>query len=276
LNKKKLTVRIGDFLSGKGFYIVLLVCIAIIGASAWVLFLADRPDEEAITPAIATTEDETFGISSPIPTVTATPAPAAKTTPPVSKTTPKPTPEVSNTPALAVTQAPTPAETAAPTPAATETPASTETEHSGEQVAATINDLTFIAPIVGTETKYYSDTELQKSATMGDWRAHLGIDYEAAIGTAVQTVAEGKVTEVRHDDLLGVTVTIDHGFGLTSVYANLADNPPVEVGQNIPLGAAVGEIGNTAISESADAPHLHFEMRRDGVRIDPHEYLPST
>ena len=102
-------------------------------------------------------------------------------------------------------------------------------------------------------------------ATMGDWRTHDGLDIAAC--------AKGTVTDVSTDDMMGVTVTVDHGKGMESVYSNLAESVNVQPGTEVEAGTVIGTVGTTAVSESADASHLHFSMREYGVAIDPLNYL---
>ena len=70
-----------------------------------------------------------------------------------------------------------------------------------------------------------------------------------------------------------VTVTVDHGKGMESVYSNLAESVNVQPGTEVEAGTVIGTVGTTAVSESADASHLHFSMREYGVAIDPLNYL---
>ena len=85
----------------------------------------------------------------------------------------------------------------------------------------------------------------------------------------------GTVIDVFDDDLMGTTVTIVHGDGLESVYANLAATPAVEAGDQVQAGQVIGATGTTAAAESAQAPHLHLELRKDGESVDPLNYLPE-
>ena len=73
--------------------------------------------------------------------------------------------------------------------------------------------------------------------------------------------------------MMGVTVTVDHGNGIQSVYANLADSLNVQEGTEVEAGTVIGAVGTTAISESAGPAHLHFGMVEYGVNIDPLHYL---
>lgn len=110
---------------------------------------------------------------------------------------------------------------------------------------------------------------------MADWRTHPGLDVDADVGTEMMAVTAGTVSNITQDPLMGTTVIIDHSSGLQSVYSNLAESPTVAVGDQVNPGVVIGTVGNTAIAESANAPHLHFEMLQDGVVVDPVQFLPS-
>ena len=83
------------------------------------------------------------------------------------------------------------------------------------------------------------------------------------------------LTAVLQDAMMGTTVVVEHGGGLTSTYSNLASVPTVAVGDTVGAGSVLGSVGGTAIAESALASHLHFSMSLDGSTVDPLEYLPN-
>ena len=87
-------------------------------------------------------------------------------------------------------------------------------------------------------------------------------------------MASGKVTEVYRDDLFGTTVVIAHSGGLTSQYSNLAATPTVAAGDSVTVGQVIGAVGDTALCETGEVCHLHFAMTKDGVSVDPDDYLP--
>ncbi len=111
--------------------------------------------------------------------------------------------------------------------------------------------------------------------TMGDWRTHSGVDIAASVGTNVLAISAGTVQGVYDDDLMGTCVVVDHGDGLTSTYCNLSAKPTVSEGDTVSTGTVLGVVGETAIAESSRPSHLHLEMAQDGKAVDPVSYLPQ-
>ena len=66
-----------------------------------------------------------------------------------------------------------------------------------------------------------------------------------------------------------------HGDGSSSRYANLADTVPVNVGDWLECGAAIGTVGTSALCEIGQGAHLHFALYVNGQSVDPLEYLPA-
>lgn len=102
---------------------------------------------------------------------------------------------------------------------------------------------------------------------------HYGIDIAAPLDTQVKAVADGTVTKVYTDDKYGITVEINHGDGLTSLYGNLSTDSMTEVSDVVTKGQVISGVGDTSLFESLDEAHLHFEMRKDGVPVDPKAYI---
>jgi murein DD-endopeptidase MepM/ murein hydrolase activator NlpD len=249
-DKKAWTRRLGDFLAGKGFYVVLFICTVVIGVSAWILLFTGNkitnPDSDSIaSPAMSSQEVMVPSIDTAVDTGTLGQKP-----------------EVSAKPS----------DTAKPSPSPSTKPAG---GGEGESAEAMAKQPTFAWPIVGDIAVVYSVEELIYNETMGDWRTHDGIDVAGMIGAKVLAAADGKVVDVVTDDLLGTTVVIDHGNGLKSIYANLAKTPVVKKGDKVALGAVIGAIGDTAIGETSVASHLHFAMTKDNLPVDPSKYLPK-
>jgi murein DD-endopeptidase MepM/ murein hydrolase activator NlpD len=115
----------------------------------------------------------------------------------------------------------------------------------------------------------YSDNKLVYDTTMDDWRVHDFINIASNLGTPVKACADGIVSDVKVDDMLGQEVIIQHGGGITSIYANLTSGVTVKKGQKVEAGDVIGAVGQTAISESALVPHLHFAITKNGQYVDP-------
>lgn len=127
----------------------------------------------------------------------------------------------------------------------------------------------YMLPVSGSVITTFSGDKLTYDKTMGDWRTHNGVDLAASEGTPVKACASGKVVDVKVDDMLGQEVVIDHGNGLKSIYANLTSQVNVKKGQTVNVGDTIGAVGQTAQAEIAIAPHLHFEMQKNGTDVDP-------
>lgn len=237
--------RVSDFLEGKGFYAVLLLCAAAIGVSGYYLFhsmsiTADPAEDGRTAPVDGSAA------------VVVTPSPSVR---PVR-------PTVSPDPS------PAPAETVEPEePAPSAVPTMEEAEAAREAPAL------FVWPLNGATVTAFSPDALIRDETMGDWRTHEGVDLSCDLGTQVMAAAEGTVDSVRSDDMLGTVVTIKHGGDITSVYANLSEEVLVTAGDEVIAGDGIGTVGSTAMAESGLPPHLHFAMYRNGEPLDPAEWM---
>ena len=119
----------------------------------------------------------------------------------------------------------------------------------------------------------FSDSELTYNAALGDWRTHNGVDLAANAGDAVCAVLDGEVLSVTEDVLLGTTITLNHGDGLTTVYGNLDPDVAVEQGDAVSAGEVIGAVGETAAGETNEGAWLHFAVSQDGKAVDPSDYL---
>lgn len=134
----------------------------------------------------------------------------------------------------------------------------------------------FIMPTIGNVSKGYTVDTPVWSNTMEDYRTHDGIDICAAVGEGVMAAADGIVTEVYAHPMMGTTVVISHDGDAESVYQNLAEEVAVSVGDTVKSGAVLGAIGESALIEIAEEPHLHFSMRVGGKSVNPLDYIASV
>ena len=131
----------------------------------------------------------------------------------------------------------------------------------------------FILPVENyTSIEHYSDTMVFNS-TLKRYSSHQATDFIAPEGSKVYCVWAGKVESVENTLLQGVSVTVDHGNGLKTVYNSLADGNAVKVGQTLEQGDVIGHVSVTNRQEYKDGAHLHFEVMENGEYIDPAKYL---
>lgn len=119
-------------------------------------------------------------------------------------------------------------------------------------------------PVKGYVTREFRITGGEKNPDY-----HPGMDIAADRNTPVRAAAEGIVETSRYDETYGWVVEIDHGYGIHTLYGHNARNL-VSVGDRVTRGKTIAFVGSTGKST---APHLHFEVRKNGVSVDPREYL---
>ena len=95
---------------------------------------------------------------------------------------------------------------------------------------------------------------------------------------AVTAAADGTVSEITNDPLYGVTVAISHDGEMVTYYKNLDADlaQDVKLGSTVKCGQTIGVVGDTAMVEIAEEPHLHFEVSVAGKAVDPTEYLDES
>ncbi len=244
----KLWDKLGDFVLGKGFYIVLFLCVATIGISGYYLIQSVSTDPEEVVepvtgnPTVVLPDQSAQQSASGKKPVMVKPQDTAKPDAESKKSGQEQTAQPSQHQA---------AEPKTPAPAV------------------------YTWPVKGEVLRGVSVDALAYDPTMGDWRTHDGLDIAAQEGFQVLCISDGVVTEVTQDDLMGVTVVVEHPEGLVSSYSNLADKPVVTAGQEVDTGTVLGNVGATAIAESAMPAHLHLEMTKNGEAVDPTIYLPA-
>ncbi|MGI5970608.1 MAG: peptidoglycan DD-metalloendopeptidase family protein [Oscillospiraceae bacterium] len=226
--------KAGRFMSAKGFYIALVLCIAVIGLSGWYLWSSlhslSEPAEIAETAAGAEEGAE---------------ASAA---------------------AGESVEAVTPAEIE-------EGGIEADAEDASEAESPIDLNNVFVWPVAGENIGAYSAESLMYNETLSDWRTHSGIDIAAEKGTPVVAMTTGVVTRIWEDPSWGYCLEMDHANTLYSRYFGLGENPVVQVGQTVLTGEVIGSVGATPLAESDLGSHLHFELELQGRPIDPTNYL---
>ena len=150
--------------------------------------------------------------------------------------------------------------TIAPTPAPTPIPAPAAAVATAVATAAATSEFNFIWPTVDIITSYFGPSH------------PLGIDIRAPVGTPIKAAADGTVIFVGGARCCsyGLHVEVQHDGGFTTLYAHLRDFA-VKNGDEVTAGQIVGFAGLTG---RTTGPHLHFEIELNGVRRNPHLYLP--
>lgn len=262
-----------------GFYLALAVCLTAVGIAAWSTYdsvtsytapqssqqeAADPEDPEARKKSSQKEEASKAKASKAEPSPTPTTKPAEEEPSQVREAAgePSPTQEPSQ-------QEPSPAESSGEetvTPQETQVPANAPLY----EISAK-----FIWPVASRQvSQAYSAGAPVYSQTMKDWRIHTGTDLSAQAGEEVLACANGQVLETTTDPLLGNLVTIEHGDFVFS-YCGLGEDFAVSPGDTVAQGQVIGTV--TAVpQESAESPHLHLEVRRDQVCLDPLSLLEGT
>ncbi|MEL7221829.1 MAG: M23 family metallopeptidase, partial [Bacteroidota bacterium] len=120
--------------------------------------------------------------------------------------------------------------------------------------------------------------DLKRTASFGDSRHpitkqkrfHRGIDFRASTGTPVLAAGAGEVLEVGDKGNYGNCIIIVHDEIYQTLYAHLA-SIEVKAGDYLTAGQVIGTVGSTGMSTG---PHLHYEVIKNGKRVNPADYLP--
>lgn len=152
----------------------------------------------------------------------------------------------------------------------TTTETNSKAEGKGEEKNVELN---FAKPVDREIVRDFAVDSLVYSDTLQEWTTHTGIDIKADKTTVVKSAEAGIVKTIKNDPRYGLTVIVEHENGFQTVYSNLLTSEFVVEGEKVEKGQSLGTVGNTAAFEIADEPHLHFEILKDSVQVDPNIYL---
>ena len=127
----------------------------------------------------------------------------------------------------------------------------------------------FQKPVDGDISVDYSPDQLVWNETLGAWCVHNGLDISAVSGTAVYAAEKGTVSAVYEDSEMGNVIEITHEDGWVTKYCSIETLELVNIGKHVEKGDIISSVGATAIVESSDGPHLHFELLHNGEHIPP-------
>ncbi len=125
-----------------------------------------------------------------------------------------------------------------------------------------------VDPVLGVKT---SDFGWRMHPIEEEEKFHYGVDLAVEMGTTVAAFAAGTVDYIGESDVYGQYLQLDHGNGVKSFYAHCS-KLCVQQGQVVAMGEKVAESGETG---KVTGPHLHFELKRDGVRLNPSYYIET-
>ncbi len=234
--------------AGKGYYIALIACIAAVGISGYVFAKTVRSSAVETSAAVTISPDSSQEAESAVSEKAKTDAKSGKN-------------KDSKETAAEASAAPSDSQKA------------DRMEDAYEATMAQGASITW--PLQGEVMATFSQDTLTYSQTMADWRTHEGLDIAAQEGAAVCATQSGTVTAVYQDDFLGNVVVVSHSGDLATLYANLEAEPAVAVGDTVTAGQTLGQVGGSALLETAEPSHLHFEVFENGAAVDPMEYLPD-
>ena len=126
--------------------------------------------------------------------------------------------------------------------------------------------INLIKPITGTITSRFGSVSSIRSG------AHTGLDIGASSGSPVKVAASGTVIWAGYKGSLGNLVVVQHTNGVQTYYGHCS-KIYVSSGQSVSQGQTISAVGSTG---NSTGPHLHFEVRENGVAVDPKGYLASN
>lgn len=134
------------------------------------------------------------------------------------------------------------------------------------------NELSCTPSIWPVKGKISSRFGIRRSPFTGRKEMHYGLDIAASRGTEIFAAADGKVVQATYLRGMGYMIALDHGYGLETRYAHLSKFA-ISKGEHVQKGQVIGYVGSTGRSTG---PHLHYEVRLNGVAVDPEAYLGNN
>ena len=144
-------------------------------------------------------------------------------------------------------------------------------DNSGDEPVITLPE-GMISPVAAVTVG--NDYGFHQSQTLGWYYVHEGVDFTAAAGTEVLAAEDGVVESIYKDDLLlGTEIVLSHGDGLKTLYRFVTETDGLTVGKTVKKGDVIATVAEPTGNEYKDGAHLHFEVMKDGVSVDPATYL---
>jgi len=261
--------KFSRFLMGKGLYAALAVCLAAAGTAAWITVNSrlstpadplegpgeaqqiPSPTQENIDPILPQLEEE------PAPSQPA--APVEEPASPVEQKQPSVSKEDDSS-----------AEAASPSWESSSLSGEEASSSAVSEASSSLDEaltLSFAPPLTAPVLAPYSGDRLVKNETLGEWRTHNGVDWQAQPGEAVLSACDGSVSAIRFDPLWGTTVEVQ-AQDYVLYYCGLAPELTVQLGDAVAQGETLGTV-DTVPCEAASGSHLHFSVQQSGRYLDP-------
>ena len=145
-----------------------------------------------------------------------------------------------------------------------------QTPDDDEQVAGTPEGMIMPIETVSLINEY----GFYYNQTLNSYYEHKGLDFAAEAGANVLAVEDGKIESIYKGDLLsGTEIVVSHADGLKSVYRFVTEADGVAVGDTVKKGDVIATVAEANGNEYKDGAHLHFEVLKEGVQVDPAVYL---
>lgn len=134
-------------------------------------------------------------------------------------------------------------------------------------------NISMSVPVMGKMSLPFADDHLVYHETLDQWSTHKGIDIKASEGTPVKAALDGEVVEVINDSIIGITITLKHDDDLITRYSNLSTDAMVNVGDKVTEGQIISGVGKTAANKTLEGPLLHFQVLKDDKLVNPENYI---
>lgn len=126
----------------------------------------------------------------------------------------------------------------------------------------------FVTPVLGEITSMYG---YRNHPVDGEYSFHSGVDLAADIGTPVAAFASGVVDFIGESEAYGLYIQLSHGNGVTTFYCHCSELYAPK-GESVSAGQIIASVGDTG---NATGPHLHLELKKDGVFLNPAYYIET-
>ncbi|MGE5473357.1 MAG: peptidoglycan DD-metalloendopeptidase family protein [Ignavibacteriales bacterium] len=282
LKMKNYSLKIGDFLDKKGFYLVIFLCIIVIGATIAVVSIRDYQRLKINFETEDNSTDKVASNYSKNAVVNKSAQPEAQTVTGKVSEQSKPAEnliKLDSNKNVSTENKQISKENKMSNQAKRndekniEERKDTEKRKTESNIDKRNQPLNLDWPVFGKIINGFAKDSLIFSKTLQQWTTHDGIDINSKEGTPVRTAAEGVVKSIKNDPIYGITIIIEHNDRTKTIYSNLSTAKMVKVGQAVKRGKVISGVGRTAGFECEEEAHLHFEVNKDGKTINPIEYL---